>query len=625
MKKIFHFIGILLSIFSIFYFLLVADKLVYITKDPVYDFTILGNSITLKEIESIAKETDEMLYVRNYGEYDFGNNHITYTLLNAPKDLQEGKQKSIFPKEKRIYQKTNLDLSKHVTDFTLQTQVETKKKQVEKILTESGYRYRIDTSNPGYSFSDMINTNNIRFFCLLFLFSMLCILTYYASRSKKMGILKLNGWSSARVSFSIMWEMYIQTLKSSFFVMGGMCIYILVMQKERLAVYIKISMWLLEMLSVVYVLAAFLASPFIRRMDLIASIKQKKNRKMIFAGVFLVKSVMTAFLLFGMRDLGERIYIAYDSIQAQKAAESQNLYLFDSDIVQKDASEKMNQFLQTIPDSQVYNYAPPETEYTKLNILKKKLPAYDPDYLEENFMIFSENMLSMIDVRDENGARIRKMHLKKGQECICIPQHYKKYTKEIMELFQEEKDTKVQYIQDGQTYADLSSPGLYGYDSILFLHGVEKGTSLNIESVFYKEDVVAEIKKQMHTLNVDKCVNLNPLEYTTKLSVSNNKLEIWQNGIYFVLNILSYLLAAVSSLLIYLEFQKKKIGVYRLMGKIPWKALSLFPLMNLLITVFLILWISNVFWWFAVLEILLCLCMMQRYSRKKAVNSIRGE
>lgn len=53
MKKLFSGIGILLAIFSAYFFLLVADKMVYITQDTIYDFILEDSSISVKELAAI--------------------------------------------------------------------------------------------------------------------------------------------------------------------------------------------------------------------------------------------------------------------------------------------------------------------------------------------------------------------------------------------------------------------------------------------------------------------------------------------------------------------------------------------------------------------------------------------
>ncbi len=57
MKKIFAGIGILVALFSIFFFLLVADKMVYHNNETIYDF-LLSKNISGQELKKFAENAD---------------------------------------------------------------------------------------------------------------------------------------------------------------------------------------------------------------------------------------------------------------------------------------------------------------------------------------------------------------------------------------------------------------------------------------------------------------------------------------------------------------------------------------------------------------------------------------
>ena len=102
MKKIFLGIGLLVGAFSVFFFLLVADKDVYFNDDTVYDFS-LSKNISGEKLTQIASETDMMIRLVKFNDISFGRNHLDVTLLNPTSDVKLGRQPSIFPGNQIIY------------------------------------------------------------------------------------------------------------------------------------------------------------------------------------------------------------------------------------------------------------------------------------------------------------------------------------------------------------------------------------------------------------------------------------------------------------------------------------------------------------------------------------------
>lgn len=73
MKKIFNGIGLLVAVFSIFFFLLVADKIVYHNDETVYDLE-LSHNISSDLLSEVAKETYVMIRLVDSKNISFGKN-----------------------------------------------------------------------------------------------------------------------------------------------------------------------------------------------------------------------------------------------------------------------------------------------------------------------------------------------------------------------------------------------------------------------------------------------------------------------------------------------------------------------------------------------------------------------
>jgi hypothetical protein len=126
MKKIFNGIGLLVAVFSIFFFLLVADKTVYHNAETVYNFE-LSQSMSSNHLSEVAKDTNVMIRLVDSKNTSFGKNELDVTFINPDSTVSSGKQSSVFPENKINYFVYNeKEKSKKVKVFTIQSNSEKK-------------------------------------------------------------------------------------------------------------------------------------------------------------------------------------------------------------------------------------------------------------------------------------------------------------------------------------------------------------------------------------------------------------------------------------------------------------------------------------------------------------------
>lgn len=133
MKKIFCGIGMLVAIFSIFFFLLVADKMVYYNNETIYDFD-LSKSISGQELKKYAEDTDLMIRLVNFKNTSFGKNELEVTFINPESNISFGKQPSVFPKNNIIYQGLDENIEKKIKHFSIQSDEYEKIEKIKSIL-----------------------------------------------------------------------------------------------------------------------------------------------------------------------------------------------------------------------------------------------------------------------------------------------------------------------------------------------------------------------------------------------------------------------------------------------------------------------------------------------------------
>lgn len=629
MKKLFSGIGILLAIFSAYFFLLVADKMVYITQDTIYDFILEDSSISVKELEAIAKATNTMIQLRSYEDLSFGKQKINIILLHPDVAIKEGRQDSVFPRERITYQTAGYNKKTQVQFFTIQERHREKIEQVKKMLQEKDCTYNIEEDEPiHFSFSMLFSQLNAKFFILLLILSFLCIVTYYIYRLKEIGILKLNGWENAKISRRIMWGMFQNTSIASAVLMAIVSIYIGIMDIKRLPMYLYMCALLLCFVLVVYVFAACIATCFIKNVNQVSAIKNGKNTKFIFYCLVFVKVLTTSLLLLSFHQLSTNVQMAQNAIKSAKTLKSYQLYTLDTFISPtKENTKKLETFLETLSDDEVYNYGSAEALYSYEKVRKKRpVEEYSMEDMEYNIIMLSENILPILKVKDTNGNLVKTVGLKPEEEKILIPKHLEQYTKELLAYWDCSKDTLVCYIQDGQIYQDLHSPGKYSYDSILFVHGVKKQLYLNAEEVLYKKSVVSKLKAELEELKIGEGGSIEIASKNNEIDniIATYEIDAWESGIFLIINAISYALSAVSIITIYFEFRKKRFGVYTLLGKIPWKDILLLATVNILIVSVLAAIIDIRYMVFVLFELAIYFVSVHSYIRRKAILSMKG-
>ena len=182
MKKIFNGIGLLVAVFSIFFFLLVADKIVYHNDETVYDLE-LSHNISSDLLSEVAKETYVMIRLVDSKNISFGKNELDVTFINPDSTVSVGKQSSVFPKDNINYYVYNeKEKSKNIKFFTIQSNSEKKINNLKRSLEKKGYSVNIHKNETvDFNLGMLFSSLNLEFFSLLTLLIIhVCWLTKFS-------------------------------------------------------------------------------------------------------------------------------------------------------------------------------------------------------------------------------------------------------------------------------------------------------------------------------------------------------------------------------------------------------------------------------------------------------------
>lgn len=627
MKKIFAGIGVLVAFFSIFFFLLVADKMVYNNNQIIYNFK-LSKSISGQELKKYAENVDIVIRLVDFKNTSFGKKELNITFINPDSSINLGKQPSVFPNNRIAYQVFDEKTQIEMKYFTIQNNDYDKIEKMTSLLEKNGYSADVLKDEPiSFNYGMLFSSLNIGFFALVTILLILSIATYYVYRLKEIGILKLIGWSNRKISFRLLFKLLIHLYLSSLLFIIPFGIYVIVSDVSKIMLYARIYFLLCIFLAFVFLLSSVVATFFIHNVNRIGAIKNNKNNKLIFYVLLLFKIVTTFFLALAINNSINNISILDSTIHGIEELHKYNLYSIRTSVIpEEEMHKKLDQLVGSLDDKNVFNYSSPERlmNIVKLKLYQKKGKLRDSD--ECTYTSISANMLEILNILDVKGNKIQVSQIDETANTLLVPIHLKGDIKKILDYFQLEKDTTILYIQNGQIHNDILYPSLYVYDSIYFIHKLQKLLYLNNGEVLINKKSAELVKQGLKSLCLDNySIAVDSLNIDYNNLKANAQLDLCESLFHMIINILSYLLCLISIITVFLELRKKEFGVYKLIGRYPSITIVKFMCTNGLITI-LIAWIVNpIFLLLLLIEVTIYEIFIYKYMRNKAILSLKGE
>ncbi len=627
MKKLFYGIGILIAVFTIYFSLLYADKKVYVNDSYVYDI-MLSKSITGKELEQYAQNNDVMIQLLKHHNVSFGKTDIENIIINPEEGIHSGRQKSVFPKYNIEYVVDESNANIIMENFVIQTDEENKIISFCDELSQNGYSCDYYCSgNLRFSLSMLFSKLNAEFYLLFFILSILFIFMYYIYRLKEMGILRMNGWSSVRISLKIIMPMARDAIVVSMIFMMLFFIYVYIMDKSFLGVCLKIYGLNILFLIVVFGLAAIVATVFIRNMNQVNAIKNGRNNRIIFYSLVVVKLIVVFFVFSEICRIKNDMIIFGDIKKAAQEIEKRDLYKIIVSNCNEEEEEKITTILSEIPDDEIFNFGISilnTYSITDLNQGIQRQMINDDFY---NVMYLSDNMVSNMKIRDSKGDLLDNLELEKNEVCYLIPHWMKNYMEEISEYSAIDNTSQIIYIQDDQTYPHFFWPDAYIHDSIIQVHALDKELFPKYsDEVLLTKKAADSFNSKMIKMGLSSfIVNAESANMDSDLCISNAEIELWEAFFYFIMMLVAYTITSISIILIYFEFKKKLLSVYLLSGRIPVKSIIYFCALNELIVVIGTTMTEKMLLGFIIIELLFYGYITYVYLQKKAIYILKGE
>ncbi len=624
MKKIFVGIGILSAFFSIYFFLLVADKMVYLNDETIYDFE-LSHSVDAEELNKLAKQIDVTIRLVDFKDTSFGKKELYITFINPNEEIELGKRQSVFLNENVVYQEYNAKSTTKIKYFTIQCNNQSKINMISSLLNESGYEVNVEESESiKFNLNMLFSSFNLLFFALLTILLTLSISSFYIYRLKEIGILKLNGWSNIRIVIRLLRKPLVYIYLSAFGCIIPFGIYVAMREINKIFLYVEIYISVSLFMFFIFIFAMVLGDFFVDNINQISAIKNKKNNQLLFYVLLIFKVVIVTLLVFSINKTTNIVKRLDATLCAINQLEEYNFYKIRTAVVpDQKVFDELNQLIQSIDDEHVYNYSPPD-EFMSA----EKLSQIELKKTEVEKFIYTEiscNMLEILGIVDIEGNVVNESQIDESGT-LLIPIHYKTQKNKILDYYQVDENIKIIYIQDKQIKDDILFPGYYVFDSIYRIQPLEKKLYINRGEVLFDEDGANILEEALNKMQLDKySITTEPLNSDYNMLKANNSLELVESTFHLVINSMSYILCIFAIITIYCELKKKEFGVYKLLGRYPIKVVTKFMVVQCIITVTITLILNRKLIVLLVIETILYMLMIYKYMKHKAVVAIKGK
>lgn len=568
MKKNFYIIGILVSVFLIYFMLLLADHMVYLNDDLIYDF-MLEKEISYEELRDIAIETDATIQVRNYECVGFGKSDIEIIVFNSKNDSGTVKRNSLFPADniRMVYNPDKLEKDDKCMLFTVQSQEKLLIEEVNSLLEEKEYVASINVTDIRFHPTHLFSPLNAQFFLLMFVLVLLCIAMYYMSRTKEIGILKMNGWGNKAISAHMLKRMLGYSVVGFLPLSIAFMIYILIMDNSLIGHYLYISILLLLCFMVSYTLAAVVAIFFIKAINCVDAVKEKKNGHLVVIVLTGAKICITVLCCAILSSTFDEIVDIHGSIQDAKQIREFEFYeMYTPVALEEEMVERIDAYLAKLDDTKIYNYDSSDVIYKKSDLEHvSRIEDYET-VCESNIISISTNLLTYCKIKKADGSCVSAVEIE--DEAILIPKYLEGDEIVIREWLGLDESMQVIYIENDQSYPDMLWPGVYAYNPIVLVHPTVIQVYINSGEILYSKEVVDEVKSYLDESGVgNSSIYIQSRENSIFTVLSGYYTQLFEKGLFSVIMIFAFLLTDFALVISYIQFNKKKIGVMVLHGK----------------------------------------------------------
>lgn len=628
MKKLFKLTGVFIGIYLIYIFLIYSSSLIFPQGvGKLYECAVEQN-ITSNELIEVSQKYNVTTFTTEYYNTSFLNKDIVFSFLTISDadidNIKIGYQDSLFPSNKILYEENSNDSLKLQRFWIIQNDTSNLEGFLNE-LNDYGLSESIFESHR-MNFSVIFTEKNVEFFACVILLLVFCISVYYILRSKEIAIFKLNGFNSLSISTNIIKIaakriLVGYTLSSIIF-----ALYLIVKDRMLLPDFVKLFLYIAICIVSTIAIVMLVGILFVHFLDIVAALKSSKNSKllMVFTVAFKICATIV-FILFAKNVYYDTMDMQVATLADKSVNSSEVYYIKTSEIPDENIMDLLLSVFDETDNSKIYNYSnPTRVLYGHDAILNQK---QKDDMIDDPPIVrMSYNMLDFIPIYSDNGQLITKESFDCNSTTILIPSNLSERTEEIVANFNATTSVKVRYIKSNQEQGNFLNPAEKTYNAIYYLTPIERNIYFNNGRMLFHKDIIADIENHLIENGIDSgTVSLVNVSSDYQKTISNLKLKLIDDLQFLLVNSLSFLLAVIAIGIVYCEFRKEEIAIYKILSVYPTRVFLSLCGINMIVTIAIIIYVCPVFFFVALLESVLYVVILQNYRSKKVVSVLKGE
>lgn len=626
MKKLFNLIGVFIGIYLGYVFVIYSGSLIFpMNIGSLYDCALEKNIYSENLIDT-AEKYNVTVFTTEYYSTSLWKKDVVFNYLSISDndDIKMGYQNTLFPTNKILY-KENPEIGLKLQRFWVIQNEDSDFTSFIDELKSYGINSEIFESRR-MNFSVIFSQTNVQFFLCVIVLLIFCISIYYMLRSKEIAILKLNGCNDLSISANIIKIAVVRILSGYVLVSIIFGVYLFLKHRELLTDFSKLCFYIIVCVILTMLIVMLIGVFFVKFLSVLPALKNNKNNKLLIIFTIAFKLCATIILMI----FAQNVY--YDILDLQVANKT-NDSVKSSDFYYMKTSEIPDDVLMDLilvnfdqsDNDKIYNYANP-TDYLyghegSIDEDKKALMTADPPIIRMSY-----NMLDFIPIYSDKGEIIDKNSFDRSSATILIPSDLSEKTEEIVDGFGENTTVKVRYIQSGQEHYNFLNPIEKTYNAIYFLKPIERNIYFNNGRVLFHQDIIGDMQKYLSDNKIDQgTVTLVNLSSDYQKIISNLNLKLIDDLQFLIVNAISFLLSMIAIGVVYCEFRKKEIAVFKILSVFPTRMILYLCGINMLITFIVALCICPVFLGISLLEGIVYIIILHNYQTKKTVSILKGE
>lgn len=626
MKRLFSLIGLLIGVQLIFVFLLYANTQIYPEYSGSLQICSLEQSIDSERLTNLAERNNITTFTVEYKNSSFINQNIIFHFLyiNDDDDIAIGAKNSLIPTNSIIYER-RAEESSRIQRFWIINNDEVALSKFAKDLEE--FHVVMDTFyTHEMSFADILSKDNIDFlFCLLLLIvfsiSAICIL-----RGKEVAVMKLSGYKDYVILFRILKNGCKRVIIAYSFVGVIFLVYVIINDRAIVGDFVKLFGYMTICILLVLAASCLAGIVFTRFMGIIAALKGNISSKYLVILIATFKILATFMIMISVKDVWlDYLTLKVEQVGKKSAGTFCACYLNTSESPDEATMKDLLTIFENVDNKKIYNYAEP-TNY--LYGYEALIDHAQKDNMYDNppFVNMSYNMLDYIHVYTTRGDLISQESCAWDGITLLIPEHLSHGVERIINGFSNEATYKVRFIQSNQEHYSLLYPMQKAYNVIYVLSPVQKNIYANNGYVFFDNKIKSQVETILNEAGIDEgSVSLRDLETHHETIENTLVLKLFHKIKKCILNMFSYAISLTAIAVVFFEYRKKELAVYRLLSVNSSKPLIHLCGVNTIVTLLVGAAILPAFGLFCVFENFIYAVIFHFYLKRRVVYVLKGE